>query len=103
MQIEKKNNYDDRIKEITYRLDVVETERQNVDKKRNDLLKDNTELEKKIKKAKQDQETIKSGTSLKDQNVLQLQQEINDCKKKLEDLNRQKNNMILLIKNYNLL
>jgi len=47
MQIEKKNNYDDRIKEITYRLDVVETERQNVDKKRNDLLKDNTELEKK--------------------------------------------------------
>jgi len=83
MQIEKKNNYDDRIKEITYRLDVVETERQNVDKKRNDLLKDNTELEKKIKKAKQDQETIKSGTSLKDQNVLQLQQEINDCKKKI--------------------
>jgi len=50
MQIEKKNNYDDRIKEITYRLDVVETERQNVDKKRNDLLKDNTELEKKLKK-----------------------------------------------------
>jgi myosin heavy chain 9/10/11/14 len=83
-----RNTLDDRLREMGYRIEVIDGEKTQLERKREDSEKDLKELEKKLKKAKGDISNFATGNASKEGLLTNMNNDIADAKKKLEDLLR---------------